>query len=115
MTTNAQRTVTEERENSTAEGSDLHTVRPEPTSGKELTNRLVGHIIRQEDRIRQKAYDKHNKSEEVSTEVFILCGVVTVTFRVLSLFVVTKCCSYSKIVLQLTVVPPGEYPINLLI
>jgi hypothetical protein len=43
--------------------------------------------------------------------VFILCGVVTVIFRVLSLFVVTKCYSYSKIVLQLTVVPPGEYPI----
>jgi hypothetical protein len=31
---------------------------------------------------------------------------------VLSLFVVTKCYSYSKIVSQLTVVPPGEYPIN---
>jgi hypothetical protein len=27
-----------------------------------------------------------------------------------SLFVVTKCYSKSKIVLQLTVVPPGEYP-----
>jgi hypothetical protein len=26
------------------------------------------------------------------------------------LFVVTKCYSYSKIVLQLTVVPPAEYP-----
>jgi hypothetical protein len=30
---------------------------------------------------------------------------------VLSLFVVTKCYSYSKIVLQLTVVQPDEYPI----
>jgi hypothetical protein len=30
---------------------------------------------------------------------------------VLSLFVVTKCYSYSKIMLQLTVVPPGEYPV----
>jgi hypothetical protein len=30
----------------------------------------------------------------------------------LSLFGVTHCYSYSKIVLQLTVVPPGEYPIN---
>jgi hypothetical protein len=48
------------------------------------------------------------KSEEVRSEVFILCGVVTVTLRVLSLFVVTKCYSYRKIVLQLTVVPPGE-------
>jgi hypothetical protein len=36
---------------------------------------------------------------------------VTVTFRVLSLLVVTKCYSYRKIVLQLPVVPPGEYPI----
>jgi hypothetical protein len=35
-------------------------------------------------------------SEEVRSEVFVLCGVVTVTFRVLSLFVVTKCCSYSN-------------------
>jgi hypothetical protein len=76
-----------ERENSTVEGGDLHTVLPEPTSGRELTN------------IRQ--------TEEVRSEVFILCGVVTVTFRVLSLSVVTKCYSYSKIV-----VPPGEYPLN---
>jgi hypothetical protein len=28
-----------------------------------------------------------------------------------SLFVVTKCCSYCKIALQLIVLPPGEYPI----
>jgi hypothetical protein len=52
------------------------------------------------------------KETEVRSQVFILCGVVTVTFRVLSLFVVTKWYSYSKIVLQLTVVPPAEYPIN---
>jgi hypothetical protein len=53
-----------------------------------------------------------NASEEVRSEVFILCGVVTVTFRELSLFVVTKCYSHSKIVLQLIVVPTGEYPTN---
>jgi hypothetical protein len=29
-----------------------------------------------------------------------------------SLFVVTKCYNYSKMVLQLIVVPPGEYLIN---
>jgi hypothetical protein len=45
-------------------------------------------------------------------EVFILCGVVTVTFRVLSWYVDTKCYTYSKIALQLTVVPSAEYPIN---
>jgi hypothetical protein len=39
-------------------------------------------------RIRQKT----NRSQ---TEVFSLCGVVTVTFGVLSLFVVTKCYGYS--------------------
>jgi hypothetical protein len=33
---------------------------------------------------------------EVRSEVFILCGVVTVTFRVLSLFTVTKCYGCSK-------------------
>jgi hypothetical protein len=52
-----------------------------------------------------------NRTQQADTDDFILCGVVTVTFRVLSLFVVTKCYSYSKILLQLTVVPPGEYPI----
>jgi hypothetical protein len=39
---------------------------------------------------------QRKKSEGRST-VFILCGVVTVTLRVLSLLVVTKCYSYSKI------------------
>jgi hypothetical protein len=29
----------EERDNSTVEGGDLHTVRPEPTSGREVANR----------------------------------------------------------------------------
>jgi hypothetical protein len=58
------------------------------------------------DRIRQK------DAEEVRSEVFILRGVVTVAFRVLSLFVVTKCYSYNKIVLQLIVVPASEYPIK---
>jgi hypothetical protein len=52
------------------------------------------------------------RQTEVRSEAFILCGVVTVTFRVLSLFAVTKCYSYSKTVLQLIVVTPGEYPIN---
>jgi hypothetical protein len=51
-----------ECDNSTVEGGDLHTVRPKPTSGRELTNR------------RQKT----NRSQ-----VFILCDVVKVTFRVL--------------------------------
>jgi hypothetical protein len=80
----------EERDNSTVEGGDLHTVRPEPTSGRELTNR---------------------RRTEVRSEVFILCGAVTVTIK-LSLFVVAMCYSNCKIVLQLIVVPPGEYPIN---
>jgi hypothetical protein len=62
-------------------------VRPEPTSGSELTNRLV------EYRTRQKMDDKQQSEEEARSEVFILCGVVTGTFKVLSLFVVTKCYS----------------------
>jgi hypothetical protein len=49
------------------------------------------------DRIRQK-------TEEVRNEVVLLCGVVTVTFRLVSLFLVTKCYSYSKILSQLIVV-----------
>jgi nitrate reductase NapE component len=52
--------------------------------------------------------ENKQKSEEVRSKVFILCGVVTVTFRLLSLFVVAKCYSYSKIVLQVIVVPPGD-------
>jgi hypothetical protein len=51
------------------------------------------------------------RTQQADAEVFILCDVATVTFRVLSLFVVTKGYSYSKIALQLTVVPPGEYSI----
>jgi hypothetical protein len=43
---------------------------------------------------------------------FVLCGVGTVTFRVLPWFIDTKCFSCSKTMLQLIVVPPGEYPIN---
>jgi hypothetical protein len=39
---------------------------------------------------------KIQKKTEVRSEAFILCGVVTVTFRVSALFVVTKCYSYSK-------------------
>jgi hypothetical protein len=49
------------------------------------------------------------RQTEVRSEVLILCGAVTVIFRVLSLFIVTTCYSYSKIVLPLIVVPPGEY------
>jgi hypothetical protein len=52
------------------------------------------------------------RQTKVRSEVFILCGVVTVTFRV---FVVAKCYSYSKSVWELIVVPPGEYPTNQLI
>jgi hypothetical protein len=56
-------------------------VRPEPTSGRELTNRLVEYRIQQKtelDKIQTEVRRSRN-------EVFILCGVVTVTFRVLSL------------------------------
>jgi hypothetical protein len=53
--------------------------------------------------------ETQTQKSEVRSEVFILCGV---TFRVLSLFVVTKCYSYSKTVLQSVAVPPGEYPVN---
>jgi hypothetical protein len=54
-------------------------------------------------------YRRQNTTEdrrqtEVRSEIFILCGVVTVTFRVLSRFVVTECYSHNKIVLQLIVV-----------
>jgi hypothetical protein len=91
----------EERDISAAEGGDLHTVRPKPTSGKELTNR------------RQNTIEHRRQTEvEVRNEVFILCRIVTVTFKVLSLILITKCYSYSKTVLKPTVVSPGEYPIN---
>jgi hypothetical protein len=39
------------------------------------------------------------RQTEVRSEVFILCDVVTVAFKVLSLFLVTKCYNYSKFVL----------------
>jgi hypothetical protein len=76
---------------------------PQPTSGREMTNR-----------IQQNTEDKQ-KSEEVRRShkwSLYFCGVVTITFRMLSLFVVTKCYSHSRTVSQLIVVPPGEYPIN---
>jgi hypothetical protein len=42
MTTNLQNTVTATNARTlTVEGGDLHTVRPEPASGTELTSRLV--------------------------------------------------------------------------
>jgi hypothetical protein len=47
----------------------------------------------------QNMTEHRQKSEEVRSEFFVLYGVVTVTFRVLSLFVVTRCYSYSKTVL----------------
>jgi hypothetical protein len=53
---NLQSTVnSKERDNSTVEGGDLHTVRPEPTSGSELTNRLVEYRIRQKTEDKQKS------------------------------------------------------------
>jgi hypothetical protein len=61
-------------------------------------------------RIQETGYDR--RQTEVRSEAIILCGVLPVTFRVLSLFIPIKCYSYSKIVLELIVVPPGEYPIN---
>jgi hypothetical protein len=39
----------------------------------------------------------HRKKSEVRSEVFILCGVVTLTIRVLSLVGVTQCYSKSNI------------------
>jgi hypothetical protein len=72
-------------------------VQPEPISGRELTKRT-----------------ENTTGDRRQTEVRgeVLSGVVTVAFRVLSWFMVTRRYSYSKIVLQLTVVPPAEYPIN---
>jgi hypothetical protein len=49
----------EECDNSTVEGGDLHTVRPEPTLGREFTNR---------------------RQTKIRSEVFILCDVLTLTF-----------------------------------
>jgi hypothetical protein len=46
-------------ENSTVEGGDLHTGRPEPTSGRELTNR------------RQNTTEDKQKSEDVRSEIFM--------------------------------------------
>jgi hypothetical protein len=40
---------------------------------------------------------RSQKSEEARSEAFMLCSVVAVTFRVSSLFAITKCYSYSKI------------------
>jgi hypothetical protein len=61
-------------------------------------------------RFQEAEYDR--RQTEVRSEVFILCGVVIVTFRVLSLFIVTKYYSYSKTVLRLIVIPPGENAVN---
>jgi hypothetical protein len=82
----------EEHNNSTVEGGDLHTVWQKPTSRRELTNR----------RQTTTEYRRWNQKSEVKSLVYVVS----------SLFVVTKRYSYSKIVLQLTVVPPGENPIN---
>jgi hypothetical protein len=60
---------------------------------------------------RHKTRRNRKKSEEVINKAFILCGVVTVTFKVLSLFLVTQCYNHSKTALKL-IVPPDEYPIN---
>jgi hypothetical protein len=40
---------------------------------------------------------ENQKKAEVRSEVFSLCSIATVTYGVSSLFVVTKCSSYSKI------------------
>jgi mRNA-degrading endonuclease toxin of MazEF toxin-antitoxin module len=52
----------EERDNSIVEAGDLHTVRPQPTSGRELANR------------------KQNITEDRTSQKWslYLCGVVTV-------------------------------------
>jgi hypothetical protein len=55
----------EERNNSTVEGCDPHAVRPEPTSGRELTNRT-----------QNMTEDKRQTG--VRSEVFSLCGVIIV-------------------------------------
>jgi hypothetical protein len=73
------------RDSCTVEGGDLHTVRPEPTSGRELTNR------------RHETNRTQNKKSEVKPLVYVVS----------SLFVVAKCFIYNKMVLQLIVVPPG--------
>jgi hypothetical protein len=44
----------------------------------------------------EDAHDQKSAEEEVRSESFILRGVVTVTFGVLSLFVATKCYSCSE-------------------
>jgi hypothetical protein len=55
---------------------------------------------------------RQNLTEVTRSQKLILCGVVTVTFRLLSLNAVTKCYNYSKTVLQANLFPLGEYPIN---
>jgi hypothetical protein len=81
-----------EHDNSTAEGGDLHMVQSEPMSGTELTNR------------RENTTEHRRRSQK--SEVKSLVYVVS------SWFIVTKCYSYSKIVLQLIVVLPVKYSIN---
>jgi hypothetical protein len=47
--------------------------------------------------VRRRGQNKMSEEEIRSQQwSLILCGVVTVNFRVLSLFVVATCCSYSK-------------------
>jgi hypothetical protein len=65
-----------------------------------------------EDRIRQKKRIRENIEEDRTQKK---SEVTPLVYVVSSLFVVMKCYSYSKIVLQLIVVLPGEYPINRLI
>jgi hypothetical protein len=61
----------------------------------------------------EKTEDKQ-KSEEVRSEVFVSCGVATVTFSVIIVrsYAVLP---VTKSVLQLIVVTPDEYPINRII
>jgi hypothetical protein len=70
----------------------LKEVRPKPTSGRELSNR----------RQKRREHRRWSRKSEVKTLVYVAS----------SLPAVTKCYSYSNTVLQLTVVPPAEYPVN---
>jgi hypothetical protein len=46
--------------------------------------------------VQSRPSSRESSLQQADAEVFILCGAVTATFRVLSLFAVTKCYSYSK-------------------
>jgi hypothetical protein len=62
---------------------------------KGVADRVYRQMQTQRETVRKK-YEEQNSTEDRS-EVCNLCSVVTETFGVLSLFVVTQCYSYSKI------------------